>query len=124
MQTYVALIDFTAQGVENLNRSPDGLTRSSNGPSPRVLSLKTSIGRPVGTTVSWLWERPANFSGLDLLMLASGGMGGTQTMRVPLVRNLIKSSQTVDRVMSQQTTRLRQFAGSKRHASVLTRSRP
>ena len=82
MQTYVALIDFTAQGVENLNRSPeraDAFVEWAKSKGVVVKDLYWTTGGHDGVLIVEAADEIAATS--TFLKLASGGMVRTQTMR-------------------------------------------
>ena len=82
MQTFVALIDFTAQGVKDLNKSPeraDAFIKWAESTGVKVKDLYWTIGGHDGVLIL---EAPDEIAATSVfLKLASGGNVRTQTMR-------------------------------------------
>ena len=82
MQTFVALVDFTTQGVENLKQSPERAEAFVGWAKSKGVTVKDLYWTTGGHDGILIVEAPDEIAATTaFLKLASGGNVRTQTMR-------------------------------------------
>lgn len=82
MQTYIALVDFTAQGVENLNKSPERADAFVKWAKSRNVVVNGVYWTTGGHDGMLIVEAPDEVTATSaFLKLASDGNVRTQTLR-------------------------------------------